>query len=254
MVLYNRGFELIGMSRETLNLFGFNDIDTFFKNHKDISDFFVQKSIFYNQNVHFIDLIVNHPEFNLQNIALKLDSTEVININIDVDIILLKDNDDYLYQVSITKDGMKCDLPIRALPELRLPDIGIAKDGSKTLDLEHNDKYKLSKEWLIKLSHLVSPSMDKFEKDVLSFLEYAKICYDKLCDAVLLEDETTVHEITRSLFPLCEALKFDEFTRTLKQLEISIHNQNSSFSLDKYNFFITQLENIMKEGLHEKDI
>lgn len=53
MVLYNRGFELIGMSRETLNLFGFNDIDTFFKNHKDISDFFVQKSIFYNQNVHF---------------------------------------------------------------------------------------------------------------------------------------------------------------------------------------------------------
>ncbi|RAZ52939.1 hypothetical protein [Campylobacter hyointestinalis] len=251
MVLYNRKFELIGMSREDLNLFGFNDMDTFFKSHKDISDFFIQKNIIYNQNLHFIDLIVNHQEFNLQNIELKLDNAEVININIDVDIILLKDNDDYLYQVSITKDEIKCHLSTSTLPELRLPNIGIA-DGSKTSNLEHNDKYKLSKEWLIKLSHLVSPSMDKFEKDVLYFLEYAKICYDKLCDAMLLEDETTVREIIRSLFPLCEALKFDEFTRTLKQ--ISIHNQNSNFSLDKYNFFITQLENIMKEGLHEKDI
>ena len=50
MILYNQHYEMIAISRETLNMFGFSDPTLFFKTHSDISEFFVKHISIYDKN------------------------------------------------------------------------------------------------------------------------------------------------------------------------------------------------------------
>lgn len=261
MILYNQKYQLIAMSDGCANIFGYKNIDDFCQKHRDISDFFTHTSIFKTQNIHFIEFMITHQNFNIKSIPLKLDDGSQIFINMSFERIFIRDefkeryfqNSEFLYEISVKKEGVSPNFnPLtqksKKLAQIRLPNV----EANKNILTQSSNKYKISKEWLINLA-LKYGDKTAFNKSLLEFLGEAKDAYDKLCDATLLGDRKFVENMVKKLMPKAVDLGFGEFCRTLEQFEISMDNKSVNFTLEKYKNFIEQLEILSKEDLNEQN-
>lgn len=249
MILYDQNYKILAISRNSLELLGYSDSDLFFQKHSDISDMFLYQIYSYDEQKHFIDYIIKHPEYNLQSIKLKLDDGNIISIHIDIDIMFFK-NDNFCYQVKLNKNAGDKDYKIPIKPELRIPKLFedvIAKKPAQTIDASND--IRLTKEWLFRIPNFIGMTRNTFLVRVSEFIKICKEKYEELSEAALLDDINHIKEISAEIRDRACELKFDPFLAILIKLQTISDPKEVAIFLNLYMDFINKIENILKKEL-----
>lgn len=249
MILYDQNYKILAISRDSLELLGYSDSDLFFQKHDDISDMFLHQISLYDEQKHFIDYIIKHPEYSLQSIKLKLDDGNIISIHIDIDIMFFK-NSNFCYQVKLNKNVGDHTYKTPAKPELRIPKLfedAMAKKPAQTTNAA--DGIRLTKEWLFGIPNFIKMERNTFLVRVAEFIKICKDKYEELSEATLLDDKNHIKEISADIRDRACELKFDPFLGILIKLQTLSDPKEVAAFLNLYMDFIHQIENILKKEL-----
>ncbi|RUT51669.1 hypothetical protein BWK67_03565 [Campylobacter fetus] len=230
-------------------MFGFSDPTLFFKTHSDISEFFVKHISVYDKNRHFIDLICNNPEYNIQNMVFKLYNGDILNAYMDVEIVYQKYKTEYFYRVSITKTMLYEKNPTNSQKLNSDSIFNFSNSNAQSIDEELTKEYKVDRIWFWDTFSFSNISKDKFIKLMHEFIKKAEHSYEKLYEAKLFNQMDIINKTVKDLANYAYKLKFSDFLNILINIQISCNDEEINEYFNKYKDFIKKLNEITKKEM-----